>query len=462
MSFKLNHLEIQPDYDAHKDFRISVGKNMDYQTIQGGFPLAQVRNVNPDRVSISFPLARETASAGITLQNQVRELVKNPEVGEVYLNWSGATHLNGYYALDSADIEIPTGGIDGGYADFNARLTKIGERERVQRAIQLNHSIRTSDYGTNLTGTITSHGFPFAASVYLTSGSLGNRGGSLGDIEWTRNVTNQDLFPYEQDVGSIGLGDVRVYDDMGDAATRANWVEVFGADHKFTGDAVLENTLLQVLTRKTFTADLPGGLTLKYWNKADSDYAVAGTASFVEIDGVNYGTTVPKINLNNLSAERAELVLSYPPSANSLKVKARLDRGQWDIEARPSFVTGTIPTNLVGRLDVGTFNSNILADATDSAAKADGTYSIATLSANRLSVEDSGRPSFGMVKLGTRTFNDTYNITSSKADQINMATGTAHFSFFAIGSSGDSSDSPATMAGHIRSETQALGQVVER
>ena len=461
MSFKLNHLEIQPDYDAHKDFKISVGKNYDYQTIQGGFPLAQVRNVDPDRVSISFPLARETASAGITLQNQVRELVKNPEVGEVYLNWSGATHLNGHYALDSADISIPTGGIDGGYADFSAKLTKIGEKERVQRALQMNRVVRSpSTYGT--VGVQSAHAFPFASSVFSTSGVFNNRVGSLGDIPWARNATHQDLFPYEQDSGSIGLGDVRVYDDMGDAATRANWVEVFGPDHKFTGDAVLENTLLQVFTRKTFTADIPGGLTLKYWNTDDTDYAVAGTASFVEIDGVNYGTTVPKISIKKINAEGADLVMSYPPSANSLKVKLELKRGKWDVIAKPDMITGTVPTNLVARLGVGTYNTQVVADtAVNTDTKADGTHAILTGTSNYFTSKDAGitSPHFGILKTGTRSYNNFYQVTSSKVTEINMATGTEVMSFLATGTGPDSA---ANQALQLRYVTEELNQVVER
>ncbi len=410
MSFKLNQLELTPDYDAYKDFKISFGKDYDHQVVRRGQPVSQVKSGKVESVSINFPLARETASAGITLQNQVKELVKNTDISEVYLNWDAATHLNGYYTLEDADISIPEGGITGGYAEFSAKLTKLGVRERVQRALQCNKSNRTTAYGTALITPASIHGFPYGSSVFSSSGTFYNRVGSEGNIPVVLNATAQDLFPYEQDPSNIGKGDVRVYDDMG-GTNRTNWVEVYGVDHKFIGDVVIENNLIQAntLTGSVFGTANPGRFNLKYFD--GTSYTNAGTCSFLETGGVDHGTSSPKLSLNKVSPEESEVVLSYPPAGNSLKVKLKLQRGRWDVLGKPDFVTGSVHGSFIAKMIPPAGFDYVEADGSYSGGTTAGEYAIAMATKNHLVAYDTATAFHqGLSRVATRGHNSTFVI----------------------------------------------------
>lgn len=459
MSFKLNQLELTPDYDAYKNFSISVGKDYQTQVISGGFPISQVHSGQVDKVSISFPLACSTASAGVNLQNQVRELAKNVDVSEVYLNWSAATHLNGYYTLEDADIKIPTGGITGGFAEFGAKLSRIGQKEQVQSALQLNKASRAHAYGTMVTAQ-SLHGFPCGASVFSTSGTFYNRSGSEGSVGVAQNAGSQDLFPYEQEEGSIGKGDVRVYDDMGASGTRANWVEVFGPDHKFTGDIVLENGLIQVLSRKEFGTYVPGGLSLKYFD--GTSYTSTGTCAFLEEDGVNHGGVVPKVSMNKVSPEESEALLSFPPSGNSLKVRVKLKRGRFDVEAKPCFITGSVHANFVTEMYITPSLDYAEADGTYSGGTVSGSYSVAMASKNYIVAYNNATQFFqGMARTATRTNPSRFYVSGSKVYTFGMATGSDWMSLFAV-KPPTGKDTPADLGAQLLMDAKALPQVIQR
>lgn len=462
MSFKLGRLELQPDFDAYKNWQDSSGLIHEYTIPTGGTPISQVKSVDLEKVSVSFPLARTTATAGQYLQQQVRELRRNPDVGPLYLQWSGATQYNGFYDLNKADIRIPEGGISGGIAEFKADLTKIGRDDDIQNALQLNKATRTTSYVSMTAQSV--HSFPYGASVFSSSGTFYTRTGSEGTLSTVIDATNQNIFPYEQDPSNIGKGDVRVYDDM-NSADRTNWIEIFGADHKFIGDAVVENGLARFKSNiQTGTAS-PGMISHYYYD--GTQYTLSHPIYFEAKGGINYGTTSPKVSLNKVSSEESEVSLTYPPQTNSLKVKLRLRRGFWQTEAKPSFITGAIPGTFWSRfvnqvpaagLDV------VQADATHSAGTATGTYSTANATKNFIVGYDVGSSYYnGMARQGTNANpNQFVVVAGSKIQTFYMSTGTDWISFFAVKDAGTVNDTPDDLGSQLLMDSKVIPKLIRR
>lgn len=463
MSFKLNQLEIQPDYDALKNWDDSFGKGYSHVPVQGQSPIASVKNIKQEKISIKFPLATETASVGITLQNQVKELVKNPDIPEVYLNWSGATHLNGYYSLEDAKIKIPEGGITSGFAEFDAKLTKLGRDDYAQRGLQLNKVARTTPFSLMTAQSV--HGFPFASSVFSSSGTFYTREGSEGIIATVIDAGSQDIFPFEQAVTDIGEGDVRVYDDMVSSATRANWVEVYGPEHKFIGDVVVENGLVQLHSnrRSSASATVPGRIDHHFYN--GTLYKIALPIFFSEKGGAQYGTTSPKISLDKVSPEESTLTLTYPPTANSLKVKLRLRRGHWQTEAKCAFTTGVVPgTFWTTFVNQGTNWNTVLSDAAHSTATGAGTYSTANATKNYIVgyVTTSSNLFQGMANSASNANPNQFNVSGSISDTLYLATGTDWISFFAVKAAGTVNDTPDDMGSQVLYDSKAITKLIRR
>ena len=463
MSFKLNQLEIQPDYDALKNWDDSFGKGYSHVPIQGQSPIASVKNIKQEKISIKFPLATETASVGITLQNQVKELVKNPDIPEVYLNWSGATHLNGHYTLEDAKIKIPEGGITGGYAEFQAKLTKLGRDDYAQRGLQLNKVARATPF-TGMTAQ-SLHSFPFGVSVFSTSGTFYTREGSEGTLSTVIDAGSQDMFPFEQSPSDIGKGDVRVYDDMVSNATRANWVEVYGPEHKFIGDVVVENGLVQLHTNKfgAGSATVPGRIDHHYYN--GTIYKIALPIFFSEKSGVDYGTTSPVISLDKVSPEESTVTLTYPPKANSLKVKLRLRRGHWQTEAKCAFTTGAIPgTFWTTFVDQGTSWNYVLADTANTTATGAGTYSTANATKNYIVgyVDTASHLFQGMANSASNANPNQFVVSGSISDTLYLATGTDWISFFAVKAAGTVNDTPDDMGSQLLMNSKAITKLIRR
>jgi len=458
MSFKLNQLDLVPDYEVDKGFSISVAKEYEHTAVHGGAIISSVKSKIPQSVSVSFPLARSTASTGVILQNQVRELVGNVNVPSIYLQWSGATHWNGFYTLEGADIRIPEGLLADGVAEFSGKLTRLGKPEEMIRAGQCNKEARTTAYGTADMTPQSIHGFPIG-DLWVTSGTTYNRVGSEGNIPIVESATDKDLFLYEPTETDIGEGEVRIYDDMGTDA-RAGWVEVFGNDHKFTGDVVMENSLVRVRSRAQGTS-IPGGVSLLYYD-GTSAYASAGTYSMVDTGGTNYGTQTPDVSLNKVSPEESEAVLAFPPSTSALRWSLKMQRGRWDVTCKPGFMVGATPGSMVVKAQFGTGLDIIESDASHSAGTAASSYTIAMATHNWVVCYDSATQFHqGMAKTGTTGHENTWTVVGSHVTEMTMSTGTTPCSIFAVvPPSGQ--DAPDDLGAQLLYDTENLPQVCYR
>ncbi len=458
MSFKLNQLELNPDYDAWKDWQESFGK--DYTRTGESYSLSGVKE-HP--VNVSFPLARESATAGVVLQEQVKELVKNKDVSSVYLNWSAATQHNGWYTLEDANISIPEGGIDAGFCEFSCGMKKVGEADRCMAAAQLNKTARTTAYGTASVNPQSSHGFGIGVSVFSKSGTFYNRAGSGGNIPVVQNGSNQDLFPYEQNAGSIGVGDVRVYDTLG-GTVRANRQEIYGVEHKVIGDIEVENGLIRLRsnTGSVFGTTAPGTFDLSYYD--GTQYSSAGTCSFIEdkSGSVDFGTTTPKISMNKVSFEESEVILTYPPQVNSLRLSLKVQRGRWDVTGKPTINTGAVHGSLASVMSLATTRGTVQADTSVTTATAAGTYAIATATKNYIvALDNATQFHAGMAKTATRANQDKFVVTGSKATTLYLATGSDYMSFFAVVPP-TGQDAPADLGAQLLHDAKALPKVVRR
>ena len=461
MSFKLNQLELTPDYDAWKGWQESFGKDYSYSTPQR--PVFSLAGVKTNPVSISFPLARSTAATGIVLQQQVKELVKNPDFPFVYLNWSAATQYNGWYTLEDAEISVPEGGIDSGYCEFSAKMTKIGEPNRCMPAAQLNKTVRTAAYGTVDVNPQSIHGFPIGVSVFSKSGTFYNRAGSEGNVPVVQNGSSRDLFPYEQSAGSIGKGDVHVYDTLGGTVT-GSWQEIYGPEHNFTGDIAIENSLIRLRTNagSIFGTANPGTFNLSYYD--GTSYSSAGTCSFIEdkSGSVVFGTASPILSVNKVSYEESEAVLTYPPQVNSLRLSLKVQRGRWDVIGKPTIPTGAVHGSLTSVMGLTTTMGTASADTNQASGTVAGTYSIATATKNYVVAFDNVTGFYaGMAKTATRTNQNKFSVTGSKITTLYMATGSDYMSFMAVVPP-TGKDTPADVAAQLLQNAKAIPEIVER
>ncbi len=288
------------------------------------------------------------------MATELEELARASGFDELPLTGlDGATSQDGYYVLESADVDQvqPHTTL---VQQFDLSLTKKGTQNGFWRALETNPRQVNHDFGGDLDVLV---GIPAAATKVRwydpatgatePASTLETRSAELGDVD----IYDVDASPlstdtpaliYEIDYGAEETVDCRVWDTQGtsdklDADGNLQWQKVFATDHDVTSDAelILDSGLLRVRFDEA-----AGTIAAQEWDETNTTWTDVGLSrpsgvSLLDVDLTTIG----------MATIQAQLLIDDNGTLYSLDVI--LARGDTDaLFAIPENEGGPIPTNI--------------------------------------------------------------------------------------------------------------------
>jgi hypothetical protein len=279
--------------------------------------------------------------AMLNLLAQLEELSNSVELQPAYIQWATTAQPNppynaadahdGWYVIEDFEPDY-SGFSPSGFVECKATITRVAPDT-------------PSSLGTWYSGGALSSSSYSGAATPLVAFPLGSSGqaptqlsrtGGEGSVPLSLNPTpNPVPFVRPGTVAGLFAGMVRVFDTINTGSnpvptsggfSNANWLQVYGIQHDWTGDCVVTNGLLLLL----FQLGQQRALRLYLWNTSLGTPAWQQVYDLQYVDGsLNLGT-LREINLDRVSLQEARVRVRCITSAgNSATLKLKLQAGQY-------------------------------------------------------------------------------------------------------------------------------------
>jgi hypothetical protein len=274
------------------------------------------------------------------LLHQLRELSLNPNLQPVYVRWTSTSQpggqLNvadlddGWYVIENLQPDY-TRSVVAGFVPVRASCARVAGATPATLALTYAGAALASTY-TSLPSIVL--GFPIGAVPAYAGTSRVGAEGSIPIAVPAAFTTSYVPLVRPATVAALWTGGVTMWDTISTAgnpvptaglATNANWVQVYGGNHNFTGDVVVTNGLLLFL----FQAGQAQLVTVYYWNTNTSAWASIGTLRYQDNAGNN--ATLQEVNLDRVSFQEGRWRISASTSAGQwASFRMRLLAGHQD------------------------------------------------------------------------------------------------------------------------------------
>lgn len=301
--------------------------------------------------------AANSLAANRLLRNQLKEFSLNPDL-PAYVQWAQTTQTNPAYVArtDPDDGWFLLQNLTWDPESYNQQGSILA-RATFQAAAEPPPSGTATAYaGAGLSSTYSAAPVPLVAFPLGATGqppTTGSRTGGEGAVPFsTSPVPTPVPWVPSATIANLFKGGLHVYDTVttggnavpvaGGVFLNANWVEVFGPTHDFTGDCVLTNGLLLLLCQ----TGVAHACSLYLWNTSLGTPTWQLQATLDYADNATNAGTLRTIDLDRLSMEEVRLRLRLNTSTGSWALlKLKLQRGRYDCYVEFWPLTQT-PSNL--------------------------------------------------------------------------------------------------------------------
>lgn len=446
----------------------NVQRDTSIQKIKGGRSTVTLHSIQSigKIFDLSFRI-KATPEKSYLLREQAEEFIANPLYDFAYIDFDVSDIDNGYYFITNLSFDIPSGQ-DVKYAHVTGNLNTLymGPNSQVLPALQFNKLFRITSYLLSSAQAV--HGFPYGATPYVYSGIESSRTGKNGVVTVVKNITTQDLFPYEIAGTDMNKGDVVVYDTEG-SGTEANWTEIFGATHNLssTSDVVMDNGIIRLKTR-TQQGSLKGRIDIDYWDISQNPDAWTSAGQYYLYDVSNsqdYGAHTPVVSIGKISPQECEILLTYPPHTNTPRLSISLARGRKDAICEVVFVTGAASADFKAFWEPTIPMRYIDGDSTkDANGQGNGDKTDCTVVTNNfLATYDTKTTYHSGLAITINTNVDAkYTVATNKVSCIKVKVSEDAHSVFAVAYENAVLDDPADLGGQLLYETETISNVTYR
>lgn len=294
------------------------------------------------------------------LMRQLEELVQNPDLSPIYIQWSATAQPGQYSSPDPHDGWYILTDFEPDYSSFapsgwiqvkQATAQQVGPGLPSPLAVAYVGGTLATNYAGPATPLVA---VPIGAGQGPSSGGFVSRTGAEGGINcYLSPPVNPVPFNPPATVAGLFTGQARVFDTVvsgGNAVpttgayTNANWVEVLAANHEFAGDCVLTNGLLLL----HFQTGLFGAPDIWFWNTQLATPAWQHQGFVLYLDPSSNNGTLQQITLERVDPERCQIRVMVSTSAgNWVRLIWKLERGMyhapvelWPLTAATTSTTG--------------------------------------------------------------------------------------------------------------------------
>lgn len=288
------------------------------------------------------------------LLRQLEELAGNPDMQPVFIQWAATAQSGQYNVTTPHDSWYIIENVQPDYANF-----VVSGLVKVRMTTQLVAPATPSSLSTWYAGGALASTYTGAATALLAFplGSTGqaptqlSRTGGEGTVPISVNSTpNPVPFIRPGTIAGLFAGMVRVFDTINTASnpvptsggfSHANWVQVYGTQHNWTGDCIVTNGLLLLLFQ-TGQSAMP---SVYCWNTQ------LGTPAWQQVFSLNYRDSVSlnlgtlrEINLDRVGLQEARIRIRTNTSAgNWSELRIKLLAGHYDarVEWQPLMETNS-------------------------------------------------------------------------------------------------------------------------
>lgn len=229
--------------------RPTIGRVVNSQIIVGARAIPHAIAAEALQLSITGKISESTPALAQAKKRQLAELVGNIGYPYHYFSW-GVSLLNqwdGWYVIQPNSLSFTEDWTTLSVIPFSLNLIRLGTAGNLIPSQYWSAAAEITSGFTSPTAT-TMVSFPNSAAdidVAIVSTVTTSDGTiqlvdnpSLATLEYTPSAT----------LANWVKGECRVYDSVtAGNATEANWVQVLGAEHVFTGDAIFQNGLLRYI-----------------------------------------------------------------------------------------------------------------------------------------------------------------------------------------------------------------------
>ena len=462
MTMKVGRLGEQYAISGMQKTTFNQQRDVSPQQVTGGRNLITLHSIGSIQRSFDMVLAYDTdTSKNYIIREQAEEFITNPRMDIVYIQFGINKFDDGYYFITNLDFEI-----DGGqvldYAHIIANLNGLflGPDNQVTPALQCNNIERANDYPS--LNAMPFHAFPLGTTAYVTSGTsflrTGQMGSPAGIFTCTRGATGQDLMLYN--VSTRNRGDVIVYDDM-NTGTEADWIEVLGPNHEFTGSFVMQNDLIRL---KESTAT--GSFEL-FYGSGTSTWTSAGVFTYIDQAGRDYEGQSWRFGFEKIATDECILSINFLPQSSpwsTPRVSISMQRGRWDVSSVLSWLAGTAPGDTIIQWTPTTGMRYAEADSVyDADGVTPGGYAATTSSTNFI-VTYATRTTYysGIAFTYAPSPTSHYWVGTDVVDYVYGTVNDKYHSIFAVNAPVSGEDTPNYLGRMLLSKSSVVPQVVER
>lgn len=366
-----NDLDFGP---SHAWLRTRIGQVAGSAQIEGSHALVWPRGRTLEEQPVDLYVApwqglggnpANTRASLMLLLRQLEELCGNSELQPVYIGWtttafggafSAADPHDGWYVVTLAQPNYRKYVVTGGVVTVPLTASLVAPASPVSLALGWAGALLPTTYtgGTPPAGYVLG-AYPIGSTAPASSSAPPARTGAEGVVPVSVAIPSsapQPLpFVRPPTVAGLYTGGCRVLDTVvagGNAVPtngtflNASWVQVYGTQHDFTGDAVVTNGLLLLLFQQGVQ-----GVSVYLWNTklATPAWQLQGMVRYFDA-AVNAGT-VREINLERVGLEQVKVRITASTSAGSWSRQVwRLRRAHYDASIEHWALTEALSSGL--------------------------------------------------------------------------------------------------------------------